>query len=106
MLTNLYRAVAGKKPGVLSKVGLGTFVDPRIEGGKVNTKATKDLVEVVELVGEEWLFLKAFPILNKGKWEDQQIISAYLNFGKLLKSYDIISSIEVLTRFPVLSIQL
>ena len=46
MLTNLYRAVAGKKPGVLSKVGLGTFVDPRIEGGKVNAKATEDLVEV------------------------------------------------------------
>jgi propionate CoA-transferase len=62
MLTNLYRAVAGKKPGVFSKVGLGTFVDPRIQGGKVNTKATEDLVEVVELGGEEWLFLKAFPI--------------------------------------------
>ena len=62
MLTNLYRAVAGKKPGVFSKVGLGTFVDPRIEGGKVNAKATEDLVDVVELGGEEWLFLKAFPI--------------------------------------------
>ncbi len=62
MLTNLYRAVAGKKPGVFSKVGLGTFVDPRIEGGKVNAKATEDLVEVAELSGEEWLFLKAFPI--------------------------------------------
>jgi len=62
LLTNLYRAVAGKKPGVFSKVGLGTFVDPRIEGGKVNAKATEDLVEVVELGGEEWLFLKAFPI--------------------------------------------
>jgi propionate CoA-transferase len=46
MLTNLYRAVAGKKPGVLSKVGLGTFVDPRIEGGKVNTKATEDLFPI------------------------------------------------------------
>lgn len=62
MLTNLYRAVAGKKPGVLSKVGLGTFVDPRIEGGRVNDRATEDLVEVVELGGEEWLFLKTFPI--------------------------------------------
>ena len=62
ILTNLYRAVAGKTPGVFSKVGLGTFVDPRIEGGKVNAKATEDLVEVVELGGEEWLFLKSFPI--------------------------------------------
>ncbi len=62
MLTNLYRAVAGKKPGVISKVGLGTFVDPRIEGGRVNERATEDLVEVVELGGEEWLFLKSFPI--------------------------------------------
>jgi len=62
ILTNLYRAVAGKKPGVFSKVGLGTFVDPRIEGGKVNAKATEDLVAVVKLVGEEWLFLKSFPI--------------------------------------------
>ena len=62
LLTNLYRAVAGKKPGVFSKVGLGTFVDPRIEGGKVNASATEDLVEIVELGGEEWLFLKSFPI--------------------------------------------
>ena len=62
ILTNLYRAVAGKKPGVISKVGLGTFVDPRVEGGRVNERATEDLVEVVELGGEEWLFLKSFPI--------------------------------------------
>jgi propionate CoA-transferase len=62
ILTNLYRVVAGKKPGVFTKVGLGTFVDPRIEGGKVNAKATENLVEVVELGGEEWLFMKSFPI--------------------------------------------
>ena len=62
ILTNLYRAVAGRKPDVFSKVGLGTFVDPRIEGGKVNARAKADLVEVVELAGEEWLFMKAFPI--------------------------------------------
>jgi propionate CoA-transferase len=62
ILTNLYRAVAGNKPGVFSKVGLGTFVDPRIEGGKINAKATEDLVEAVRLDGEEWLFIKSFPI--------------------------------------------
>ena len=62
LLTNLYRAVAAKKPGVFSKVGLGTFVDPRIEGGKINARATEDIVEIVELAGDEWLFLKSFPI--------------------------------------------
>jgi propionate CoA-transferase len=62
ILTNFYRAVAAASPGVISKVGLGTFADPRIEGGKINEKATEDLVEVVTLNGEEWLFMKSFPI--------------------------------------------
>ena len=62
ILTNLYRAVAAKRPGVLTKVGLGTFADPRNAGGKISPKAVEDIVEVVELAGEEWLFMKSFPI--------------------------------------------
>ena len=62
ILTNFYRAVAANRPGVLTKVGLGTFVDPRIYGGKISPKAVKDIVEVVELSGEEWLFMPSFPI--------------------------------------------
>lgn len=62
ILTNLYRAVAAGRPGVLSKVGLGTFVDPRIEGGRINERAKDDLMEIVTLGGEEWLFMKSFPI--------------------------------------------
>ena len=56
----MYRSVAGGKPGVITKVGLHTFVDPRVEGGKSNSITTEDLVELMEIDGEEWLRYKNF----------------------------------------------
>ena len=61
-LCQLYREIGAGRPGVITKTGLGTFVDPRLEGGKCNALATQELVEVVELGGEEYLWYKSFPI--------------------------------------------
>ena len=58
ILASLPRNIAGRRPGVLTKIGLGTFVDPRIEGGKANAVTTENLVEVVNFDNEEWLYYK------------------------------------------------
>ena len=62
IVSQMYREIAAGKPGIVSRVGLETFVDPRIEGGKVNKNTTEELVEVVTLGGEELLFYKAIKI--------------------------------------------
>ena len=60
VLAHMYRAVAAKTPGVITKVGLGTYIDPRLEGGKMNAVTTEDLVEVLSIKGEEYLFWPRF----------------------------------------------
>lgn len=65
-LAQLMREIAAKRPGVITKIGLHTFVDPRLQGGKMNDITTEDLVEVMEIDGEEYLRYKPFKKINVG----------------------------------------
>lgn len=59
VISQLYRACAAGQPGLFSKVGLHTYVDPRHGGGKVNKVTEEDIVKYVQVDGEDWLFYKA-----------------------------------------------
>jgi propionate CoA-transferase len=59
ILSQLCRTMAAKQPGIISKVGLKTYIDPRIEGGKMNKKTKINLVKLIKIDNEEYLFYKS-----------------------------------------------
>ncbi|MFV0425539.1 MAG: acyl CoA:acetate/3-ketoacid CoA transferase [Beutenbergiaceae bacterium] len=61
-ISHLLRDIAAGRPGHLSRVGLGTFVDPRMEGGRLNESAAEPINQIVNIGGEEFIFTPAFPI--------------------------------------------
>lgn len=58
IISHLLRAAAGKKPGIITKVGLNCFIDPRNGGAALNEKSKDKLVDLMEIDGEEYLFYK------------------------------------------------
>lgn len=64
VISQMYRDVAAGKPGVITHVGLKTYVDPRLDGGKINEKAKEagELVELIQIHGQEKLFYNAIPV--------------------------------------------
>ncbi len=62
VVMHLLRAIAGKKPGIITHVGLKTFVDPRETSGRLNGVSKEEFVRLMEIDGKEYLFYKTFPI--------------------------------------------
>jgi len=60
VIINLWREIGAGRPGLITKTGLGTFVDPRIEGGRMNESAKDEIVKVIQFEGEEYLFYPSF----------------------------------------------
>lgn len=62
VISHMFRDIAGGKPCTITHVGLKTYVDPRVEGGKVNSATTEDIVHLMEIDGNEYLRYDHFPI--------------------------------------------
>lgn len=58
-MSQLLRTAAAGQPGLLTHSGLNTYIDPRQTGGKLNARTTDELIELVEVDGQEWLYYRA-----------------------------------------------
>ena len=91
ILYHLHREVAAKRPGVLTKVGLETYLDPRQSGGRMNARTTEDIVRLVEFDGQEWLYVRSIPIdvaIIRGTTADEVGNITMEQEGAYLGAYD------------------
>lgn len=75
VVSQLYRAIAARKPGIFSKIGMHTFVDPDVDGARLNSKANKPLVQKIDVNGIPMLFYPSIGVdcvLLRGTCSDPQ----------------------------------
>ena len=91
ILFHMHREAAAKRPGVLTKVGMDTFVDPRLLGGRMNAYTTEDIVSRVAFDGDEWLYFRAIPVdvaIIRGTTADEEGNISMEHEGAYLGVYD------------------
>lgn len=91
ILYHMLREAAAKRPGLLTKVGMYTFVDPRLQGGRMNQVTEEEVVEVVEFDGQEWLYFRAIApnvAIIRGTTADEQGNISMEHEGAYLGAYD------------------
>jgi propionate CoA-transferase len=91
ILYHMHREAAAGRPGVLTKVGWDTVVDPQQRGGRMNSATTEDLVQRVTFDGQEWLYFRAIPIdvaLIRGTTADEHGNLSFEHEGAYLGALD------------------
>ncbi len=91
ILFHMHREAAANRPGVLTKVGMDTYLDPRQHGGKMNAATEEYLVTRVEFDGDEWLYFRSIPIdvaIIRGTTADENGNISMEHEGAYLGAYD------------------
>ena len=91
LLFHMHREGAAKRPGVLTQVGMDTFVDPRRQGGRMNGCTTENIVRVVQFDGQEWLYFPSIApdvAIIRGTTADAQGNITMEHEGAYLGAYD------------------
>ena len=91
ILYHLHREAAAKRPGLLTQVGMDTYLDPRRQGGQMNSRTTTDIVKLIEFEGQEWLYFPVIPVdvaLIRGTTADETGNISMEQEGAYLGAYD------------------
>ncbi len=97
VIINLWREIGAGRPGLITKTGLGTFVDPRLDGGRMNEAAKDELVKVIEFNGEEYLFYPSFKpdvALLRGTVADEDGNISFVNESVINEGFAVANAVK------------